>query len=70
MYKITVPVITSMLGNLSTFLKKGEDYAKENELDEVEFLNRSLAPEMFNLIRQVQTVTDLAKGCVSRLSEG
>lgn len=68
MYSITVPCFIRMLGNLSAFLKKGEEYAKGTGIDEAEFLGKSLAPEMFNLTRQVQTVSDVAKGCAARLA--
>lgn len=68
MYRVSVPVFLRMLDNLTAFLKKGEAFAKESDINEEEFLGGSLAPDMFNLTRQIQIVSDVSKGCVSRLA--
>ena len=66
-YDITVPVFVKMLTNLSAFLQKGTDFAVLKGLTEEAILDSKLAPDMFNLIKQVQMTTDNAKGCVARV---
>ena len=68
MYQITVPVLIRSISNLTGILKKAEEYSKNNSISEEEMLNKSLAPDMFNLTRQIQIVSDVAKGCASRLA--
>ena len=65
-YEITVPIFLKMLTNLSAFLQKGADFAVTKGMSEEELLSQKLAPDMFNLIKQVQIATDNAKGCVAR----
>ena len=64
-YEFTVPVFIKMLGGLKGVLQK----AKEHGLDEATLLNDKLAPDMFPLVKQVQTATDNAKGVVGRLTK-
>lgn len=53
---------------LSELLHKGETYLKEKPLDEDSLLEARLAPDMFPLLRQVQIVSDTAKGAAARLT--
>ena len=55
--------ITQMLDNLSVFLAKSCE-----QLEGESVLQTSLAPDMFNLTRQVQSACDTAKFAASRLS--
>jgi hypothetical protein len=64
-YEFTVPVFIKMLGGLKGVLQK----AKEHGLDEATLLNDKLAPDMFPLVKQVQSATDNAKGVVGRLTK-
>jgi hypothetical protein len=68
MYQASVPVFQRQLGNLSAILKKAEADAEARKIDPSVFLGARLAPDMFALARQVQIATDMAKGCVMRLS--
>jgi hypothetical protein len=68
MHGITAPVFTSRLKSLSSILSKAEQQAKAKSYDAAVLLNDRLAPDMFNLIRQVQIATDQAKGCMARLA--
>ena len=68
MYSFSVPVVLRFLDNLSAILKKGEDFAKEKEIDELVLTSARLAPDMFPLSRQVMIACDVAKGCGARLS--
>ncbi|WP_110031139.1 DUF1993 domain-containing protein [Hoeflea marina] len=67
MYSMTVPFYSSMLSNLEHLLSKAEAWAAERKIDPAVLLNDRLAPDMLPLKRQVQLVTDHAKGAVARL---
>ncbi|KFK96830.1 MULTISPECIES: DUF1993 family protein [unclassified Serratia (in: enterobacteria)] len=56
------------LQNLSSILKKAEQFLHEKQLAESTLLEARLAPDMFPLLRQVQITSDTAKGAVARLS--
>lgn len=68
MYQVSVPVLTRALHNLIGVLRKGEAHATARGVEPSVLLNYRLAPDMFPLTRQVQIATDIAKGCVARLS--
>jgi hypothetical protein len=68
MYRASVPVLSRVLRNLATVLRKGEAHASARNVDPAVLLGYRLAPDMFALIRQVQIATDTAKGCVARLA--
>ena len=68
MYQITAPVFIHNLKNLSAVLKKAASSAKERGIAPRVLLHARLAPDMFPLVRQVQIVTDNAKGCCARLT--
>ncbi|PVZ83862.1 DUF1993 domain-containing protein [Serratia sp. S1B] len=53
---------------LSHLLRKGEQFLQEKQLPESLLLEARLAADMFPLLRQVQIVSDVAKGAVARLS--
>lgn len=67
-YQASVPLIKSMLGNLSAILAKAELYAKNKKFDEKNLLESRLFPDMFPLVKQVQVATDQAKGGCARLA--
>lgn len=67
-YEASVPVFSAMLGNLSSFLDKGEAFAVERKIDKQTLLNWRLAPDMHPLTRQVQIASDIAKGTAARLA--
>ena len=68
LYDLTVPQFTKMLRNLHAILGKGATYAETKKFDGAVLLNARLAPDQFNLMRQVQIACDSAKLCVSRLT--
>jgi len=68
MYQASVPLFRQMLEGLAGVLAKGEAHATERKLDPAVLLGWRLAPDMFNLTRQVQVASDMAKGCVARLA--
>lgn len=67
LYDITVTQYSKMLGNLSQFLNKAAEYAESKKFNLEVLLNSRLAPDQFNLIRQVQIACDSAKFGASRL---
>ncbi len=67
-YKMTVPLFTKTLNNLSLLLDKAAQHAEAKKFDVEVLLNSRLAPDQFAFIRQVQIACDTAKLCVSRLT--
>jgi hypothetical protein len=67
-YEITVTQFTKMLNNLSVILDKAVPFAEAKKFDLDVLLNGRLAPDQFNLIRQVQIACDTAKVGASRLT--
>ncbi len=68
MYDGTVPGILQTLKGLSVVLAKAETHCTERNISKDVVLAYRLAPDMFPLVRQVQIVTDQAKGMAARLS--
>lgn len=68
LYVSTAAQFVRGLENLSVLLEKGAAWAKEKGLSEDAVLNSRLAEDMFPLARQVQLVSDAAKGAVARLA--
>jgi len=68
MYQTSVPVFVKTLGNLSAILDKAAGFAAAKKVDESVLLGSRLAPDMFNLARQVQQATVHAKGAAARLA--
>lgn len=67
-YQFTVPQFIKMLNNLSHVLDKGAQFAESKKIEMEVLLNSRLAPDQFNLIRQVQIACDTAKLGTSRLT--
>ncbi len=64
----SVPVLARALGNLAAVLEKGRLHAESEKIDPAVLLGMRLYPNMFSLTRQVQVVSDTAKGCMARLA--
>lgn len=69
LYDLTVIQFSKMLNNLSAILEKGAEFAEAKKIDVDVLLNSRLAPDQFNLIRQVQIACDTAKLGVARLTD-
>jgi len=67
-YDLTVVQFSKMLQNLAAILAKAEQAALAKKYDVSVLLNARLAPDQFNLIRQVQIACDTAKLGVARLA--
>ena len=60
-YKVVVSQFTKMLGNLLAILDETAMYADEKKFDVEDPLQFRLAPDQFNLMRQLQVACDTAK---------
>ena len=67
MYTISVPVFIRQIDNLSRILAKAEGFASERNIAAETILNYRLAPDMLPFSRQLQIVSDSAKGAAARL---
>jgi uncharacterized protein len=67
-YENTIPVMIHNMKALGKMLHKAEQHCDNKKIDKAVMLGMRLAPDMFNLTRQVQLMTDFAKGCGARLS--
>lgn len=64
-----VPMLTHALNTLAKILTKAEAHCEEHKIDPNALLTARLYPDMFTLIRNVQTVSDTSKGMVARLGQ-
>lgn len=67
-YYLASQMMEKSIVSLINILGKAAEYVLVNKLDETEFINGRLAPDMFPLARQIQIVSDNAKGYVSRMT--
>ena len=68
MYPISVPVFIKHLNGLSGCLKKAQAHYAEKKFDEASLMSQRFFPDMFTFARQVQSVSDHAKGCAALLA--
>jgi uncharacterized protein len=68
-YEASVPVFIRGLRNLSIMLDQASANADRRKFNPTILVNARLAPDMYTLAGQVQTASDIAKGCVGRLAE-
>ena len=68
MSSASVPICTSMLGNLSHFLDKAQAFVDAKKCDPAALTQYRLAPDMLPLTRQVLIACDAAKNGIARIS--
>src|SRR3974377_1976124 len=68
MYTVSIPVFIQHLNGLDTVLDKAAAWAAARKVNEADFLNMRLSPDMFNLARQVRAATDHAANAAGRLA--
>ena len=68
-YYQTAQTFRKTLESLTKILEIASEHIIDNQLDEGDFLNASLAPDMLPLNRQIQIACDGIKGFVGRLVE-
>ncbi|WP_026349294.1 DUF1993 domain-containing protein [Arsukibacterium perlucidum] len=67
-FQLSIVQASKMLQNLQQILDKGAAFAASKKIDMTVLLNARLAPDQFNLIRQVQIACDSAKLGAARLT--
>lgn len=68
MYQVSVPPLLQILGSLSNILDKGVAFCAARSVEPVVLITYRLAPDMYPLSKQVQIVSDQAKGAAARLA--
>lgn len=68
MFDSSIVPMSHSLKALAAILKKAEAYCEAKKIDPNALLTARLFPDMLPLTRQVQLVTDHAKGCGARLA--
>jgi uncharacterized protein len=68
MHNASVGVFAKLLRNLSTIVEKAEQWTTERKIEPNAILLSRLAPDMFTFTRQIQIMTDMAKGTCARLA--
>ncbi|MCC6557713.1 MAG: DUF1993 domain-containing protein [Polyangiaceae bacterium] len=69
-YDLTVPQFIRVLAQARGWLDKAEAFAEKSQIDIQSLLTARLAPDQFHFTRQIQVLSDNAKGCAARLSGG
>ena len=67
--RAALPAFKLGLAALSAILDKAAAFCAAKKIDDAVILQSRLAPDMFALVRQVQTATDMAKNGASRLAD-
>ena len=68
LYQISIPVFIKHLNGLAGCLKKAQALYAEKKFDEASLLSYRFYPDMFNFARQIQAMSDHAKGCTALLA--
>jgi hypothetical protein len=68
LYEITVPQFIRTLGQVHRWLDKAQAYAEQKKFDANVLLGARLSPDQFPLTRQIQSISDQAKGVAARLA--
>lgn len=66
-YQLFLALTHQTLDTALVLLDKAQVFVNEKGLNEHELLQASLAPDMFNFTRQIQIISDNAKGYTARL---
>ena len=67
-YGSTVPVYIKSLQNIERWLDKAVTHAEARKFDPEVFLQARLAPDQFNLLRQITVACDTAKWAAAKLA--
>jgi len=68
MYEASIPTFTRYLANMDRILDKAQAHADAKKFDSIVLVRARLAPDMFDLARQVQIASDMAKNGTARLT--
>jgi hypothetical protein len=69
LYEVAVPPVLKILAAQQAILDKATAYCAARKIDPAVMLAYRLAPDMFAFTRQLQIMTDHAKGLAARLAE-
>jgi uncharacterized protein len=67
-HQAALPPVLQILAAVSAILDKAAKHCEARKIDPAVLLNYRLAPDMLPLVRQVQIMTDQAKGMAARLA--
>ena len=67
-HQAALPPVLQILASVAAILDKAATHCEARKIDPAVLLNYRLAPNMFPLVRQVQIMTDQAKGMAARLA--
>ncbi len=67
-YELTIPQFQKTLRNLKAILTKAQAFSDLKKINSEVLLQSRLAPDQFNLLKQVQIICDTSKLCASRLT--
>lgn len=68
LYEASIPPVRRALVNLGSYFDRAAAHFAEAGVAEADWLNASLAPDMYSLIRQIQAASDAARFIAGRLS--
>jgi hypothetical protein len=68
LYQASAPRFANTLKNLSAILDKAQAHCEAKKIDPLALTSFRLFPDMFPLSRQIQIMTDTAKGAIARLA--
>ncbi|MES2481850.1 MAG: DUF1993 domain-containing protein [Pseudomonadota bacterium] len=68
MSSASLPIFSTVLGNLRHILDKGQAFAEARKIDPAALLQFRLAPDMLPFTRQIQIACDGAKLAVARIA--
>jgi len=68
-YELLLALVGQTLDTASRLLVKAEMHIAEKGIHEHEIIQATLAPDMFNFTKQIQLISDNAKGYTARLAD-
>lgn len=68
LYDVSIPQSVRMMDSMSAIIDKALAHCAARKIDPAVMVNFRLAPDMFPFVRQIQIMTDQAKGMASRLA--
>jgi len=68
LHQVSVPPVLQILASMSAVLDKAAAHCEARKIDPAVLVNFRLAPDMFPFSRQIQIMTDQAKGMAARLA--
>ena len=67
LHSFSVPQVIRILGQVNRWLDKAQEHAEQKKFDLSVLLGSRLAPDQYHFTRQIQSMSDGAKGMAARL---